>query len=301
MARKVKVEPSTIPDFKCVGIKSDALPAAKVAANGDTPFIVRFTPSASFTIPQEAAIVCTTDRECLVIPIHFTDTRGIDFSFSLVSVCNMLNAKVAIFELPDALDFEPVAVHQKVTMSITVKNVGKVEGTIALAVKAPFSLSVPHLTLAAGNAEVVTCTYHPHTVETSTEMLQATLPGGLVTQIHLGGVSQSRAVTVDTSEITMDTVYVTRLSEKTITVQNKSNQKVSMFASCRSRPRRLMDDAGQLPFLAVFRPPRGASTSPSDQHGCQGTLPSFLSTVIIRLTVHRRKRSNPYQIRWQRL
>ncbi|EDQ90671.1 uncharacterized protein MONBRDRAFT_18473 [Monosiga brevicollis MX1] len=205
VARRIKLLPSESPYFDIIPPKNANV---KVAPGVAIVYTVRFHPDADRDFADE--IVCLTEREKFVIPVHAIGGRG-------------------ILDIVDNVDFGECMVKSTGTKAVLLRNIGRAPAQVSFEATAPFAVEPKQATLAAGSAMQLQLTFAPAEIGVAEGSLQVYYETGETTITQLQGTSGNANVRLERSTLAFDRTYLGTMSQRSVKLVNHSSQ-VAHFA-----------------------------------------------------------------------
>ncbi|TPX48878.1 hypothetical protein SeMB42_g02815 [Synchytrium endobioticum] len=201
-ARSIKLDPLEARCFRLGGRKSKSLNASAIAPGMEASFVVIFTPEEDRD--YHANLVCTTDRECFVLPIHAIGSRG-------------------LLDLPDQIDIHPSFVRKPSFTQLFVRNIGKKECEFQLSIAPPFFVKPKQTHL-----EVDECVQIDIGLDAlSPGLYEADLivdyEYGEIVSILVNGRADEADVRLEAKSLIMDQTYINLSSSGMETIVNKTD------------------------------------------------------------------------------
>ncbi|XP_035679087.1 LOW QUALITY PROTEIN: hydrocephalus-inducing protein homolog [Branchiostoma floridae] len=197
--RLVKVYQTDSPYFKIISPNNVG---DKVAPGMASTFRILFTPLEKKDYVHE--LLCITEREKFVVPVHCIGAR-------------------AILDFPDYVNFSAWPVKHTATQTLLVRNIGNKDATFSLAAQRPFSVSPSCGVLPVGESMQVTVEFTAPTTGDHVADLVLTYDTGEQVFVELHGVAVNANVRLDKSSLRIENTYISMANQRTINIVNRSD------------------------------------------------------------------------------
>ncbi|XP_078688637.1 hydrocephalus-inducing protein-like [Branchiostoma floridae x Branchiostoma belcheri] len=197
--RLVKVYQTDSPYFKIISPNNVG---DKVAPGMASTFRILFTPLEKKDYVHE--LLCMTEREKFVVPVHCVGAR-------------------AILDFPDYVNFSAWPVKHTATQTLLVRNIGNKDATFSLAAQRPFSVSPACGVLPVGESMQVTVEFTAPTTGDHVADLVLTYDTGEQIFVELHGVAVNANVRLDKSSLRIENTYISMANQRTINIVNRSD------------------------------------------------------------------------------
>ncbi|XP_014668502.1 PREDICTED: LOW QUALITY PROTEIN: hydrocephalus-inducing protein homolog [Priapulus caudatus] len=173
----------------------------KVAPGMTVSVSVRFTAQENKDYSHE--LVCRTDRETFTIPIRAIGPR-------------------AVLDFPDVVQFPSVPVKHPASKTFLLRNIGRCEAKFSAHADRPFSVEPSTGLLAEGDSLQVTIQFTPSFAGDHSSWMDVSYDTGERVRVMLHGSAADANVRLDRSSVRMESTSVSRSSERTVTIHNRS-------------------------------------------------------------------------------
>ena len=149
-------------------------------------------------------LVCCTEREKFVVPVHALGLR-------------------AVLNLPDAVDFGVCPVKSTATKTLIAQNVGTCTANFTLAASPScFTASPPEGIVEVGQTIMIELSFTPEHAEPCSGELCIKYADGDEVYMSLAGVSENVDVYLSAPTMALEPAYISLSSQKTLKVYNRS-------------------------------------------------------------------------------
>ncbi|CAF0804649.1 unnamed protein product [Didymodactylos carnosus] len=202
VARAVKVAQTDTLYFKIIAPPNTT---HKVAPGVAIVYKIQFIPEEQRDYTHE--IIISTEREKFLIPIRAIGSR-------------------AILDFPDDVTFQATAVKSINSKVLFVRNVGTREARFMLQANKPYYVSPENGILPVGESMQVTVDFKPTVNGEIKDEMVVIFDTGEKIYVHLYGVSQDINVRLDKKFVSFENTYITMTNQRTIKINNYSDQLV---------------------------------------------------------------------------